>query len=82
MTNKEVYDSLKNRYVRAGSNVCEQLSEIYGCHFPTSRIGFVDGGRLGPRGFELERTNPPDPTLDCSDIVDSSTRLIDLCRVG
>ena len=84
MTNKQVYNSLANRYVAVGTSArfCEQLAEIYGCYVPADRIGFVKTGTMGRRGFMLPKTNPTDPTLDCSDIPYNPHRVIDLCRKG
>ena len=80
MTNQQVYNSLANKYTAVGTRVCEQLAEIYGCHIATNRIGFVNTGPMGRRGFMLPKTNPVDPTLDCSDIQHDPNRVIDLCR--
>lgn len=76
-----VYNSLANKYVRVGSRVCAQLAEVYGCYLATDRTGFVKTGRMGPRGFEISRTNPTDPTLDCSDIK-TNPRRFDFCQSG
>jgi len=68
MTNTQVYNSLKNKYTRVGSNYCDQLAEMSGCYIPESRLGFLDLRGFGPRGTREKRTNPSDPTLDCSNV--------------
>lgn len=64
-TNAELKAAILGRYTQTGTRYCDQLREMLGCYVPESREGFVRIIRIGPRGPEIEQTNPPDPNLRC-----------------
>lgn len=55
-----VYHSLKDRYIRVGSNACAQWCKMVGC---CSGPFYTPG--QGDVRLPIEVVNPPDPTLSC-----------------